>query len=29
MEVEFGWVVGWLLGGGVQKLCCVVVSFVR
>ena len=28
MEVEFGWVVGWW-GGGVQKLCLVVVSFVR
>ena len=28
MEVEFGWVVG-LGGGGVQKLCWVVVSFVR
>ena len=33
MEVEFGWVVGrggeWWWVGGVQKLCWVVVTFVR
>ena len=33
IEVEWGWVVGWVVVwwwvGGVQKLCWVVVSFVR
>ena len=33
IEVECGWVVGWVVvwwwAGGVQKLCWVVVSFVR
>ena len=29
MEVEYGWVVVWWGGGGVQKLCWVVVSFVE